>query len=136
MPTYKVACRFPLDELWLEPGALVTMPDGALRDQLLSADAIYRPDIGPRSPRFVGEHVFLPVKLVHSPQWPKSFDAAHYLALGMAPSLVADFSAADAKGYYYATPIDEWDIPDEEWPPDLWALYPRNVMRGALRPIT
>lgn len=138
MPTYKLATAMERNGVYYPFGSLISLEAGPERDRLVELDVIYRPDIGPRAPRgWGGDHVLLPCKIVRSPEFPKRFDVAAAQRAMLPADVIARLSAADAEGYSYLTPLDEWQIPDAQWPPAnaIWAPYPRGIGPARLRPI-
>lgn len=108
MPSYKTNGAVEINCVLYESGRTVDLEAGPTRNRLLEVDAIYRHDIPPHTPRGMsGDVVQLPCVEV-----------------------------PDGDGGTRPVLLDEWAIPDEQWPwPGPWKLYPRNMGPAKLRPI-
>jgi hypothetical protein len=144
MPIYKCNGAVHFNGTKYPHDGLVDIPDGAVRDALLKVGAIYRTDRGPGLPRYYHGGLFLPFVKVSQPQWgappgwtfvagqsiPTGFDEATFLAIRQ--------RYLTGPGPTHLQPLDEWAIPDPQWPPPLsqWELFPVSFApaRG-LRPI-
>lgn len=139
MPTYKTNGSVWINGVMYDHDSSVTLAPGALCDELLTAQAIYRPDIGPGYPRgYWSPMVLLPVQnLVYPPRHsdPVQVPIVNGVPLGIDPTYLASLiSRYETETRPYYLPIDEWAIPDVSWPPPgglqvwrYWRLFPENM---------
>jgi hypothetical protein len=117
MPTYRVVGQLNHNGTTYLDGQDITLAAGPVCDSLLTAGAIYRPDLGPRRPRFWNGGVLLPCQYVDAPNpvarhWFYSVNGA----VPVGPENVAAALARSTEPTRYFVPVDEWAIAESAWP--------------------
>lgn len=117
MPTYKVSGTVFVDQNKYLDGELVTLPDGALRDELLEAGAIYRHDLLPYCRRQLPDgRVWVPATRVNTPG--RNYPAVPSLNPESGPAYqVPGYGLPSRLVWYgfYLTPLDEWILSSWPW---------------------
>ncbi len=135
MPTYRTSGTLEIDGVRYRDGTDIVLNPGALCDQLLTGQAIYRPDIPPYQPRGLGDAVLLPVKRVVAPQEPKPpmgiFLPGKSTPSGFSPEEWTALGTAYAtEPCEYRTLVDEWSVPGgDNWPysVEAWKYFPMSM---------
>lgn len=129
MPTYRVVGRLEHNGSTYLDGQDITLAAGSLCDSLLTAGAIYRPDLGPRRPRFWSGGVLLPCQYFDAPNpvarhWFYSVNGV----VQASPENVAWALARSTEPTRYFAPVDEWAIAEGVWP----LTRPETELAGSL----
>jgi hypothetical protein len=117
MPTYRVVGTLNHDNVTYLDGESITLSAGPVCDSLLTAGAIYRPDLGPRRPRYWNGGVLLPCRYVDSPNpvarhWFYSVNGKVQASSEMVAAALADSTKPSRR----FEPVDEWSIAENVWP--------------------
>lgn len=137
MPTYRCEGAVFYDGVRYEHGELLTIPDGPVRDDLLSVGAIYRPDLPPHGPReWFFDNIWLPAERKEYPGQPEAIGywshsvAGRYVKWATNEEHFAHVERCRNSNYRreYFVPIDEWAIPDNQWPwRGPWVWFPASL---------